>query len=93
VFARLSNATGTLDGVDVVGLFDDGFYQSAMGGAGLAASNPALSLPSADVPSDPVGLVFVKYSLDGASAEASYTVVATEPDGLGLTRLLLERVL
>lgn len=93
VFARLSNATGKLDGVDVIGLFDDTFYQAEMGGAGMASSVPVLSLPDDDVPSAVVGLTFVRYSADGASAQASYTVAAVEPDGTGLTRLVLERVL
>jgi hypothetical protein len=50
---------------------------------GMATSQPSLTLASADVSTDPVGAAV----LVGAVA---YVVAAHEPDGTGVSRLLLE---
>jgi hypothetical protein len=73
----------TLGGVAVTGIFDSAYASASVGAFGMAGSAPALTLPTASVPADPVGLAAV---VNGVS----YLVAAHEPDGTGISRLLLE---
>ena len=73
----------TLGGTAVVGIFDNGYDAMGMGRVGMASTQPMLTLPTASVPSGVVG--------QAATVNATaYTVVAAEPDGTGITRLMLE---
>lgn len=73
-----------LDGVPVRGVFDAAYAPGSVGAYGMAASQPAMSLPTASVPANPVGLPVVVYG-------TAYLVAAHEPDGTGISRLLLEK--
>lgn len=86
VFAHLANTSATLGGVAVTGIFDNGYAQSSAGGMGIASAMPMLTLPTASVPANPVGVTAVVSSV-------SYTVVEHQPDGSGVSALYLERVL
>lgn len=81
VFAHISNTTATLAGVDVDGIFDNGFNEQALG-LGMAASAPVFTLPSAAVPAQVIGLPLV-------IGAVIYKVVESMPDGTGITRLQL----
>lgn len=84
VFARLSNAAVSVNGAQAVGgIFDDGAAVGAAGPLGMATSQPSVMVPSATVPADVAGL---QASVNGVL----YLVAASEPDGAGITRLLLE---
>jgi hypothetical protein len=83
VFAHLSNTDATLNSVAVSGIFDNANSLATVGAFGMASSQPTLTLSSALVPVNPVGMVAVV-------GGASYLVSAHEPDGTGLSRLLLE---
>lgn len=72
-----------LDGVAVAGIFDNGYALGQVGPFGMAGTQPTLTLPTAQVSADPVGLSCVLGS-------ASYVVAAHEPDGTGISRLVLE---
>jgi hypothetical protein len=72
-----------LGGVAVAAIFDNGYALGSVGTYGMATSQPSLTLSTADVPATPVGVSVVV----GA---ASYLVAAHEPDGTGVSRLLLE---
>lgn len=72
-----------VDGVTVRGIFDNAYAGSA-GGVGMAITNPALTLPTSSVPADPVGKTVVH-------ASVTYAIAAHEPDGTGISILLLER--
>lgn len=72
-----------LDGVAVQGIFERA-YMTAGAGMGMSSTAPAFTLPSSAVPASPVGKPLV---IDGAN----YAVAATEPDGTGITLLILER--
>lgn len=75
----------TLDGVPLVGaIFDNGYTLGGAGPVGVATTQPAITLPSANVPAEPVGKAVVY----GGN---TYTVTAHEPDGTGVSVLLLER--
>ena len=74
----------TLNGVAVAGIFDTPLALGVVGEYGMASTQPAYTLPSVSVPANPVGLALVI----GAT---SYVVAAHEPDGTGVSRLLLER--
>lgn len=76
--------TVTLAGVAVTGIFDAA-YQLADVGTGMAGTAPVLTLPTSAVPPSPVGAAVVVNAV-------TYTVAAHEPDGTGVSRLLLERV-
>lgn len=73
----------TVGGVAVQGIFDAAYAAASVGAYGMAGSAPALTLATASVPADPVGLAAVVGGV-------SYLVAAHEPDGTGISRLLLE---
>lgn len=75
--------TVTLDSVSVPAIFDAAFALGSVGAYGMASTQPSLTLASADVPASPIGKTAV---VNGTS----YTVAAHEPDGTGVSRLLLE---
>lgn len=76
--------SATLDGVDVAGIFDQPYAQSNIGLSGIASESPTFMLKTADVPSNVEGgLITVK--------EVDYQVVRHEPDGTGMSTLVLER--
>jgi hypothetical protein len=73
----------TVNGAAVRGIFDNGFALGAVG-IGMAGTQPTLRLRTADVTADPVG--------QAVSVNAvAYTVAAHEPDGTGVSVLMLER--
>lgn len=73
----------TLAGVVVRGIFDNAYVLADVGGAGMACTQPTLTLSTASVPASPVGLPLVVGS-------AQYLITAHEPDGTGISVLLLE---
>lgn len=83
VFFADFGVAATLDGNAVRGLFDNGYAQGNVGMLGMATTQPTLTLASTDVPADPVGAAVLV-------GVAAYVVAAHEPDGTGVTRLLLE---
>lgn len=72
-----------LDGVAVQGIFDR-TYVEAGGGMGMSSTVPAFTLPTIAVPANPVGKLLVVKGV-------TYVVVTPEPDGTGITLLILER--
>ncbi len=75
--------TATVAGLTVRAIFDNGYALGHVGLSGMATTQPTLTLASADVSTNPVGAAV----LVGAVA---YVVAAHEPDGTGISRLLLE---
>lgn len=75
--------TAIVGGETVSVIFDNGYALGSVGPIGMASSQPMLTLASANVPADPVGTAVVVGGV-------SYTVGAHEPDGAGMSRLLLE---
>jgi len=80
--------TATLNSVPVRGIFDSAYDNAGVGMVGMASSQPAFTLPSADAPASSVGKTLVVTSGVGAG---TYKVVEVHPDGTGFTLLLLER--
>jgi hypothetical protein len=74
----------TLGGVAVTGIFDNGYSAGNVGGMGIASTQPTLTLPTASVPANPVGLAAVV-------ASVTYTIAEHQPDGTGVSMLYLER--
>lgn len=73
----------TLNGVPVTGIFDNANALGSVGPYGMASTQPTLTLPTTSVPANPVGLSAVVGAV-------TYLVAAHEPDGTGVSRLLLE---
>ncbi len=73
---------GVLNGAAVVGVFDAGFALGDVG-IGMAGTQPTYTLASAGVVGDPVGQQLVVSGV-------TYYVAAHQPDGTGMSRLLLE---
>lgn len=67
----------------IEGIFDAAGVVANVGGFGVASSAPSLTASTASLPADPVGLALTLRGCD-------YVVAAAEPDGTGITRLLLE---
>lgn len=78
--AACGNVDVTIGAATVRGIFDNA-YQDPLG---MAGSSPSLLLASSDATS--VVVDSTTLSIDGAS----YLVVASAPDGAGLTRLTLQ---
>lgn len=86
-----------LAGVEVQGIFDNPYEQSHVGGAGLASSRPTFTLATASMQprlldwfddfAEPVDPLDLRLDINGTA----YQVVAHEPDGAGLSVLVLER--
>lgn len=84
IFLRLSDAA-TLDGRPVAGMFRAPWLQPQLGSAGTGLLEPHLVIRDGDL---------------GAAGQGSavehggrtYTVVSVEPDGTGLTTLVLREV-
>lgn len=76
-------STVTLNSVAVQAIFDAPSALASVGPFGMASTQPTLTLPTASVPASPVGAAVVV----GA---ANYIVAAHEPDGTGISRLVLE---
>lgn len=79
--AHLANVTATVGGVAVRAVFDDAYADQF----GIAGSTPALQCASADVAAAVPGTAVV---VNGVN----YTVGSIQPDGTGMTRLLLQEV-
>lgn len=71
----------TLNAVAVRGIFDNGFASAF----GMDGGQPSLMVKSTDAAGTVRGHVAVV-------AAVNYTVQGIEPDGIGMTRLLLEKV-
>lgn len=74
----------TVGGVAVRAIFDSDYSLGGAGLSGMSSSQPTLTLATASIAADPVGLAVL---VNGAS----YLVAAHEPDGTGLSLLRLER--
>lgn len=81
VFGELVTV-GSVTGVRAI--FDDAYALGNVGTNGMASSQPALTLATADVPAQPRGKPAVVRGLD-------YVIADHEPDGTGISRLLLEK--
>lgn len=81
-------SVATVGGVAGVGVhFDNAYALGNVGLLGMASSQPAITLPTAQVPADPVSTSVVITAGEGAG---SYTVAEHQPDGTGISRLVLE---
>lgn len=78
----------TVNGVEGVGVqYSAAYALGNVGTLGMASSQPAITLPDTAVPADPVGTAVVITQGQGVG---SYLVAASEPDGTGITVLVLE---
>jgi len=86
-FRRLSNCAASIEGengnVRVDAIFANGYAAGQVGALGMASSQPALALPTVQVPANPVGL---RVTVDGQA----YLIADARNDGTGETHLLLE---
>ena len=73
----------TLAGLPVRAIFDAAYQLAEVSEIGMATTAPVLTLPTASVPANVVGLAVV---VNGKS----FTVVAHEPDGTGISLLMLQ---
>lgn len=83
VVSRLWDTQVEIGGRLVNCLWEQDYVVAGMGGMGMSTSRPAITLLSSDVPLQADGLSFV---IRGKT----YTVTEQQPDGQGLTTLLLE---
>lgn len=71
-------------GLPVNAIFDNGYALGSVGGFGMASTQPTLTLATANVPASPEGQAVV---VNGVA----YLVASHEPDGTGVSRLMLEK--
>lgn len=85
-----------LAGVPVRAVFDQVFMGSAIGDSGIASTQSVLTMQTSDLP--PQIIDWFRYYTEPFNpidllinvADANYKIVAHEPDGTGLSRLILE---
>ena len=97
VFKRLSNAVATFAGGEqVLGIFDEPHLRADVGYMDAASTRPSFTLPTAAIPDGPSwrsffagedGPVDLRLQINGVD----YRVIEHEPDGSGVSRLLLQR--
>lgn len=73
----------TVNGQSVKAIYNNAYASGNVGMLGMAGAQPALELKTADVPASPIGMAVVANG-------TSYLVAAHEPDGTGMSLLLLE---
>lgn len=73
----------TLNGVTKAAIFDEAYASGDVGPYGMASVSPAVTIATADVPAAVVSMPVVANS-------KNYKVAAHEPDGTGISRLVLE---
>jgi hypothetical protein len=73
----------TLNGATVKAIFDNNYELGSVGPFGMSGTQPTLTLSTADVPTDPIGKSAV---VNGKT----YTIAVHQPDGTGVSQLLLE---
>jgi hypothetical protein len=78
----------TYDGTTVNGIFDDGYVQPGLGRVGIEATQPMFRCSSAAL----AAITAPAHGLEVVLASTTYRVVGVQPDGLGTTTLLLERI-
>lgn len=76
--------SATVGGQAVQGIFDNGYQLGSVGAVGLSATQPTLTVATASLPADPVGAAAVVGGV-------AYVVAEHQPDGTGVSTLLLER--
>lgn len=81
VAATLLTDAATLNSVAITGKFDNGYAASF----GMDGTQPSFTCLSADASTAVRGTAFVHSAIN-------YTVQGIEPDGAGMTRLVLEKV-
>jgi hypothetical protein len=74
----------TLGAAAVTGVFEAGFQDAPLDGFGPASSSPTFTLPSANVPANPLGLALVVAS---GFAAGTYRVANARHDGTGVCTL------
>jgi hypothetical protein len=82
-FADFATAC-TVGAATTLGIFSTPHELGGLGITGVAATQPTLIVRTASVATDPVGL-------SATVGAVSYVVAAHEPDGTGISRLLLDR--
>jgi hypothetical protein len=96
IFSRLSNVTATLAGREVTGIFDNGYATALVGLSGMAGSQPVWVVATSTIP--PIVIDWFLYFTEPLDPldllvtlnDVLYKVVAHEPDGTGMSRLVLE---
>ena len=89
VLGALANASiSVAGGTPFAGIFDNDYVLAEVGSSGMAATAPAITVPTAAVPAP----------FTGAAVEVTYLGAVTRwraaehhPDGTGMSLLLLER--
>lgn len=83
VLSCLSNAQPLVNGVACNAIFTNPYAQSTLGmGMAMASSGPSLRLRTQDVPPSPAGK---PVTVNGAA----YTIAEHQPDGTGMSVLIL----
>lgn len=90
VMAVFGNTPGVLGWEDVTGDFVEPADEVFLGGVSAMARVPQYVMLSPDVPAGVVGMPLC-LTPNGETDARTYTVVKAQPDGLGMTTLLLEK--
>ncbi len=82
-FACVATIDDDFDGIQVTGIFDAAYANATVGPYGMASTQPVLTVPTGNLPEEYMGRICTINTVD-------YKIVAHEPDGTGISRLILE---
>lgn len=97
VFRHLANTEVQLLDRQVPAIFDAAYATAGVGTLGMASTRPVLLMPSSSVPRQVLSwLMYFTQPFDPVDVQVTvegvvYTITAVEPDGTGMTLLVLER--
>lgn len=90
VLGRLSNAKVRIGAAkDVIGIFDNDYVVAEVGAAGMSATAPAVTLRTCDLP--PGCHTGASVEIEYLGGRSWWRLAEHQPDGTGLSVLLLER--
>ena len=78
------STTAYLGGVEILGIFESAYALASVGMAGMASENPVFTTKTSLIGPDVVGQAIV-------IGDVQYTVAEHQPDGTGISLLVLER--
>ena len=76
--------TAYLGGVEILGIFESAYALASVGMAGMASENPVFTTKTSLIGPDVVGQAIV-------IGDVQYSVAEHQPDGTGISLLVLER--
>lgn len=87
-----SGEEASVNGIDLVGIFDNEYVETVIGNVPVQGVKPILRVKDSDIGTVDRGDPVILKTLNGQSVTINYRVIKPEQDGTGVTDLILEKV-